>query len=74
MNKSKGYKLLSFTLALLILGYNFYGFDIKLLAAMSSIPLLLLYNGEAGKMNLKYFFYAFYPCHLAVIYLIDILI
>ncbi len=74
MNKSKGYKLLSFTLALLILGYNFYGFDIKLLAAMASIPLLLLYNGKSGKMNLKYFFYAFYPCHLAAIYLIDVLI
>ena len=74
MNKSKGYKLLSFTVALLFSGYNYYGFNVMLFAAALSIPLLILYNGKAGKMNLKYFFYAFYPCHLAAIYLIDILV
>ncbi len=39
-----------------------------------ALPLLFLYNGKRGKLNLKYLFYIFYPCHLAVIYLIQSLI
>ena len=35
--------------------------------ALLAIPLLLLYNGQRGKANLKYFFYIFYPVHLAVL-------
>lgn len=32
-----------------------------------AIPFLLVYNGERGKYNIKYFFYFFYPLHLCVI-------
>lgn len=35
--------------------------------ALLAIPLLLLYSGKRGKANLKYFFYIFYPVHLAVL-------
>ena len=35
---------------------------------------MLEVNGKRGKMNLKYMFYIFYPAHLAVIYLVDMLI
>ncbi len=39
-----------------------------------SIPLLLLYSGKRGSAKLKYFFYIFYPLHLALLYGIAILI
>lgn len=32
-----------------------------------AIPLLLLYNGQRGKWKMKYFFYIFYPTHLALL-------
>lgn len=35
--------------------------------ALLSLPLLLLYNGQRGKTNMKYLFYLFYPVHLAVL-------
>ena len=41
--------------------------------SLAAIPLLCLYNGQRGKANLKYLFYIFYPTHLAIIYLIDMI-
>ncbi len=39
----------------------------KQLYALLAIPILLLYSGKKGKLNLKYFFYIFYPVHLALL-------
>jgi len=36
--------------------------------AFLALPLLLFYNGERGKWNIKYFFYVFYPAHLVFLY------
>ena len=38
--------------------------------ALATLPLLALYNGKPGKYRMKYFFYVFYPAHLAILYLI----
>ena len=35
--------------------------------SLLSLPILLLYNGKKGKRNTKYFFYIFYPTHLALL-------
>ena len=32
-----------------------------------SVPVLLLYSGQHGKWHMKYFFYIFYPTHLALL-------
>lgn len=35
--------------------------------SLLSLPLLLCYSGRRGKADLKYFFYIFYPAHLALL-------
>lgn len=40
--------------------------------ALLALPLLLLYNEEVGCKKLKYFFYLFYPAHIAIIMAIKI--
>lgn len=42
-------------------------------AFIALVP-LLLYNGERGKLKMKYFFYVFYPAHLAILYGIFMLV
>lgn len=39
-----------------------------------AIPLLFLYNGKRGKINLKYLFYIFYPLHFIVLYGISMIL
>ena len=56
--------ILLLTVGLLILGLDVGSIQMFSLAA---VPLLLPYNGQRGKRKLKYFFYLFYPLHLAAL-------
>ena len=62
--------LLIFTVGLVLLAVN----TVKIqYYSLIAIPLLLLYSGKRGKRNFKYFYYAFYPAHLVIIYAIAFL-
>lgn len=42
--------------------------------SLISILLLMVYNGNRGKMNIKYLFYVSYPIHILLIYLISLIV
>lgn len=65
-----------FTAGLLALCVNLAGpggFPVQWYSLLS-LPILYIYNGQPGKYRMKYFFYIFYPAHLAVLYLLDMII
>jgi len=53
--------------------YFWYLFFLEL-HALVAFPLFIFYNGRKGKNINKWFFYAFYPGHLLIIYLITTLL
>ena len=63
----KRIKLAAEALLLIILSVNISKYQLFSLFAL--IP-LAFYNGKRGKMNIKYLFYAYYPAHIAIIYVI----
>lgn len=57
-------EVLMLGLGLVLLGADMGGYQHY---ALLSLPFLLCYSGKRGKGNMKYFFYIFYPVHLAVL-------
>ena len=66
------YRKIGMLATALIFVYKVYG-DVQIYAFLS-IPLLAMYNGRRENIVPKYFFYVFYPMHLAVIYGIQIIL
>lgn len=58
------------------LNCSIFGFAItycrQLFACFAAVP-ILLYNGQKGNLKNKYFFYAFYPAHLVIFYVINLI-
>ena len=71
--EKKLHKFLLFGAGLVLLCIQFYDTPCQWICLLT-IPLLLLYNNERGKVNLKYLFYIFYPVHIVVLYGISFLI
>ena len=59
-------------IAMLALGLLVLWMDLggEQLWSLMAVPVLMLYSGRRGKLPMKYFFYVFYPLHLAGLQLI----
>ena len=64
--RNKRYQVLAGGLMAALESISFFG-----AAVLAFIP-ISMYNGTRGRINLKYFFYWFYPVHIMVLYLIQL--
>jgi len=48
------------------------GDHVQIWCLMAMVP-LALYNGKPGKYRMKWFFYIFYPAHMAALYLLSVI-
>jgi len=78
--KNKRWQLISASIVLvlysslhLLNGYNSI-FDIIQFFSLFAILILAFYNGEKGKLNLKYMFYVGYPMHFIILYMINLIL
>lgn len=63
-------KLLIMAAMTALLGYDLGGIQWY---GLLTIPVLALYNGQRGSKKMKWLFYIFYPCHLALIHGVSLL-
>ncbi len=63
---NKWLSLLCFAVGLALLSY-FDDYSEVQVYCLLALPLLALYSGRRGKWKMKYFFYLFYPVHLALL-------
>ena len=65
----KSLKLLAAAGILVVMG----SLNILQLFALAAIPFLALYNGQRGKLRMKWLFYWYYPLHIGILHLIAML-
>lgn len=66
--------ILTIYVALNYLSSGYFPLTLINIAALLSVPLILFYNNQKGKFNLKYLFYCFYPVHLIILFIIKLII
>ena len=67
--KNRIYQVLLFLLAYMVATGNQ-----PPMCTLLACLIILLYNGKRGKMKLKYFFYAFYPIHISLLYFVTLVL
>ena len=65
VGRNKKEQLLYLTAGLILLSVSIGSIQY---CSLMSVPIIALYNGTRGKAALKWFFYLYYPAHLALIY------
>ena len=68
VDRNKKEQLLYFTIGLILLSASKGGIQYF---SLLSVPLTALYNNTRGKAALKWFFYLYYPLHIALLYAIS---
>lgn len=63
-----------FAFGLILMSLIYFKIDRLQIYSLFSLALLAMYNGEKGFKLPKYFFYIFYPAHIAVIWLVDFIL
>lgn len=63
--RSKGERLLALAIGLCLIST---GMELAQLFSLAAVAVLTLYSGERGRYSLKWFFYGYYPLHIAVLY------
>ena len=63
-------RLISFTLGVILLALSKPP-ALQLIFGLGAVPIIFLYNGKKGKLNLKYMFYIAYPAHMVIIYFLS---
>lgn len=74
VTSKRKWQLLLVTLGLFALAASGGGLGSLQWWSLLCLPILYLYNGKPGKYRMKYFFYVFYPAHLALLYIIALLV
>ena len=71
--EERGQRLVMFSACLLALCIELtWDFPVQYWSLLA-VPLAAAYNGRPGRIRMKYFFYIFYPAHLAILYGISLL-
>ena len=73
--RDKGRKFAAFSLGVAAV-YLWSAIELKFggeVCAFAALPLIWFYNGKPGKRRYKSFFYVFYPLHLALLYLVGVM-
>ena len=71
--EERGQRLVMFSACLLALAIEVTAeFPVQYWSLLS-VPLIAAYNGKPGLVRMKYFFYIFYPAHMAILYGISLL-